>query len=132
MDETPFDVFVATLNEHPEGVSRLFQRAGYLPFLPLLQSDYQAVQRRLGQALLTWSLDALSLRELAHFALTKSTPFWQGKAMDWIDSGLPLDLELAHAVREADRQELWPYWTQKMRHQRNRILERWRVDPSSS
>jgi hypothetical protein len=120
--------FAAGFAGHTEGVAGLFRRKGYLVFLPLLEFPYPEVRKGLTLAFAKAGIaeadfQSVSLRDLILFAIRHGSPYWSALALGWIEAGLPLDHEVASAIRQhVAGNRAWP---QQLRQQGFRLLHRW-------
>jgi hypothetical protein len=120
--------FAARFAGHTKGIAAAFPPKAYLALLPLLEFRYPEVRKGLAPALARAGLAAegspsVSLRDLVLFAVRHGSPYWSALALGWIEAGLPLDHEVASAIRpHVTGNRAWP---QELRQQGFRLLRRW-------
>lgn len=125
------DGFAADVAGHPESFAELFARMGYLPLLPPLELPFPEVAGRLisaltGAGIPEESARSVSLRELVGFAIERGSPYWVGRSVDWLQSGFPLDQDLADSLDRLIHEH--PEWPQRLRHQASGLVRRWQRD----
>jgi len=68
------------------------------------------------------SHDDLALRASVVAGLASGMEYWAGLAIDWIESGLPMDAELAELLLELAKRRTMP---QRLRHRAFALAKRW-------
>ena len=108
-------------------VHRDVARGHYVPFWTLLYAPLNEVRRLLPEGLALLGLPSQSadtfLQQLVGFTLEHGKAHWTELAVDWLESGLPVDKRLAEAV---DRMVEKKQGSQRARHRAFAVVARWR------
>lgn len=98
----------------------------YVWLLPLLEKPFEMAAldlpgktRALGKK---YTLPTeIALQPLVVTALTSHSEYWAGLALQWLEDGFPLDLELSQVLAHCIENRTWP---QSYRHRARKLVYR--------
>lgn len=103
------------------------EQASYIPLLRLLERPYAVVSTDLPAALLDLNLAPslaadVSLLQMLEGVLETGSDYWSGLALEWLESGFPMDASLCEAVL---RYSQLKRNSQALRHRAFTVARRW-------
>src|SRR5262249_51358893 len=124
-----FEQICAGLAAHREAWAEIRDQRSYIALLPFLEHPYSVVVEKLVEGLVAAGLpraeaEGVCLREVVVFALPGPMKWgWGGHAVSWIETGFPLDEEIASALEQIAQDKRF---LQRVRHRAFAAARRWR------